>query len=81
MAGTPYFVQECPTCGRNLQVRVSYLGKNVTCRHCGVEFATRDPASNEPPHAESGIGLLARADELLLQAAAKQGRMDASPRC
>ena len=25
MAGVTYFVQACPTCGRNLQVRVTYL--------------------------------------------------------
>ncbi|QDS99522.1 response regulator [Adhaeretor mobilis] len=81
MAGTPYFVQECPTCGRNLQVRVSYLGKNVTCRHCSAEFATRDPESTDPLPAESGIGLLARADELLLQAAAKHGGLDSASRC
>lgn len=81
MAGTPYFVQECPTCGRNLQVRVSYLGKNVNCRHCGVKFEARDPASKEPLPAESGIALLARADELLLQASAKHGDLNSSSRC
>ncbi|MEQ8211174.1 MAG: response regulator [Lacipirellulaceae bacterium] len=81
MAGTPYFVQECPTCGRNLQVRVSYLGKNVACRHCGVKFEARDPDSSEPLPAESGIALLARADELLLQASSMQGKLDASSRC
>ena len=27
MPGGTYFVQECPTCGRSLQVRVEYLGK------------------------------------------------------
>jgi hypothetical protein len=26
MAGVTYFIQECPTCGRRLQVRVIYLG-------------------------------------------------------
>ena len=37
MAGVTYFVQECPTCGRRLQVRVIYLGKRVACRHCGAQ--------------------------------------------
>ena len=43
MASPLYFVQECPTCGRNLQVRVVYLGKNVVCQHCQGKFLACDP--------------------------------------
>jgi DNA-directed RNA polymerase subunit M/transcription elongation factor TFIIS len=39
-----YFVQECPTCGRRLQVSVEYLGRKVACQHCGKTFTARDPA-------------------------------------
>ena len=38
MSRSTYFVQECPTCGRNLQVRVQYLGKQVVCQHCSARF-------------------------------------------
>jgi DNA-directed RNA polymerase subunit RPC12/RpoP len=70
MAGATYYVQECPTCGRNLQVRVEYLGKRVACQHCGARFLACDPASaSYPPH-ESSLSLLARADELI-EAASK----------
>lgn len=65
MAGGTYYVQECPTCGRSLQVRVKYLGKQVACQHCGAKFEACDPSSQNYPPMESGISLLARADELI----------------
>ena len=65
MAGITYFVQECPTCGRKVQVRVNYLGKRVACRHCGAQFAACDPQSPEYPPADSSLAMLARVDQLL----------------
>ena len=60
-----YFVQECPTCGRRLQIRVEYLGKRVVCQHCQGALLACDPATRR----YSGNGheneLLERADELL----------------
>jgi len=68
MAAT-YFVQECPTCGRNLQVRVEYLGKRVACQHCKARFEACDPSSAAYPPMESSLSLLARADQLIESAA------------
>ncbi|HMO84301.1 MAG TPA: response regulator [Lacipirellulaceae bacterium] len=65
MAGTVYFVQECPTCGRNLQVRVEYMGKRVACQHCGARFQACDPKSQAYPPDDSSLSLLHRADELI----------------
>ena len=65
MAGVTYFIQECPTCGRRLQVRVIYLGKRVACQHCGAKFAACDPQSPEYPPLDSSLALLTRADQLL----------------
>jgi DNA-directed RNA polymerase subunit RPC12/RpoP len=65
MAGATYYVQECPTCGRNLQVRVEYLGKRVACQHCRARFEACDPSSAAYPPTESSLSLLARADELI----------------
>ena len=65
MAGPTYFAQECPTCGRNLQIRIEYLGKNVVCQHCGGEFEALDPSGSEYPTSASGMALLQRANELL----------------
>ncbi len=62
---TTYFVQECPTCGRNLQVRVEYLGKRVACQHCKARFEACDPLSAAYPPTDSSLSLLARADRLI----------------
>jgi hypothetical protein len=72
MSNATYFVQECPTCGRRLQVRVWYLGKKVACQHCGGHFLATDP-DGEPVGALesdlagelSGLALLQKADQLL----------------
>ena len=60
-----YYVQECPTCGRSLQVRVEYLGKRVACQHCLAKFEACDPSSANYPPMASGISILARAEELI----------------
>jgi hypothetical protein len=68
MPRSTYFVQECPTCGRNLQVRVEYLGRQVECQHCHARFDASEPGSDAYEAAESSLSLLERA-ELLLQSA------------
>lgn len=70
MPNSTYFVQECPTCGRNLQVRVQYLGKQVICQHCGARFEACEPGSAAYPPSNSGLSLLRRAEELLETASA-----------
>ncbi len=65
MSRSTYFVQECPTCGRSLQIRVEYLGKRVVCQHCHGMFEACDPSSAAYPPTESGLALLRRAEELL----------------
>jgi hypothetical protein len=60
-----YFVQECPTCGRRLQIRVAYMGKRVVCQHCNGHFEACDPSSAAYPPADSGLALMRRAEELL----------------
>jgi hypothetical protein len=65
MSRSTYFVQECPTCGRSLHVRVEYLGRNVVCQHCHALFEACDPSSAAYPPSQSGIALLRRAEELL----------------
>ena len=77
MSTTTYYEQECPTCGRMLRVRVSYLGKSVVCQHCHARFGACDPQSCDPQSAayasaNSGIALLKRADELLESVAARK---------
>lgn len=64
MSSPTYFFEECPTCGRRVQVRVEYLGRQVVCRHCRGTFIARGAAGR----ADSGGSvhpLLQRAEELL----------------
>lgn len=61
MAESTYFVQECPTCGRNLRIRVEYLGRSVVCQHCHAALVARDPAASR----HASVGLLQRASELI----------------
>jgi RNase P subunit RPR2 len=65
MSNATYFVQECPTCGRRLQIRVEYLGRKVICRHCQGQLVAADSSNVRLDPAESNNALLRRADELL----------------
>jgi DNA-directed RNA polymerase subunit RPC12/RpoP len=76
VSNSMYFVQECPTCGRRLNIRVEYLGKAVVCQHCSGRFVAYDEANGPSPSSASGSSLLKRAEELLDSAArcAEQAR-------
>jgi len=65
MANGTFFVQQCPTCGRRLNIRVAYLGRTVMCQHCRGQFTARDPSSQGSPEAGSAEAIMLRADELL----------------
>jgi len=65
MSKSTYFVQECPTCGRSLQVRVEYLGRQVVCQHCHARFEATDPTNTSPPLSNSSSDILRRADQLI----------------
>lgn len=71
MPKATYFVQECPTCGRRLQIRVEYLGKRMACQHCRGQFEAADPAAHRP--SDSSV-LMARAEELLSSSKANPTR-------
>ena len=74
MLQTPYFVQECPVCGRPLRVRVVYLGRRVTCQHCHGRFKASDPALWRGPATEPKGGLACRVERLLQMPARLSGR-------
>jgi len=62
-----YYRLSCPTCARQLNIPVVYLGKQVCCKHCHAQFEAYDADHGEPPPSDSGLGILRRADELLAQ--------------
>ena len=74
MSSPIYFMQECPTCGRNLRVRVEYLGKHVVCQHCQSQFQACDPESGSYPPDDSGIAVMQKADDLLASVHAMKQR-------
>lgn len=66
MAQTTYFVKECPTCGRKLQVRVEYLGREMVCNHCGGDFLAGDAQDVfTPSDEECSDAILLRIDGLI----------------
>lgn len=77
MPGSVFYVQPCPACGRNLQVRVDYLGKGIACQHCQASFVAQQ-ATRTPLPSESGLALLDRADELLRAVERRRREMEAA---
>ena len=61
MSQATYYFQRCPTCGRQLQVRVEYLGRKLSCEHCQGSFV----AAAEVACGEDGSEAMTRADQLL----------------
>ena len=72
MPGAMYFVQECPTCGRRLQIRVEYLGKRVACQHCQGTFIAAETSNLWGEPVDQGSALMRRANELLDSVAQRQ---------
>jgi uncharacterized protein (DUF983 family) len=46
MPGSPFFVQRCPTCGRQAKIDVNYLSLLVVCQHCDNSFIATDSDMN-----------------------------------
>ena len=61
MPGSTSFFQECPICGRSLQVRLELLGRFIACPHCRGEFLSTD----QPAKGDRSQPILDRANELL----------------
>lgn len=77
MPGSVFYVQPCPACGRNLQVRVDYLGKGIECQHCQASFVAQQ-VTRTPRPSESGLALLDHADELLRAVEKRRQQMAAA---
>ncbi len=37
------FTRPCPTCGRMLEIPVTFIGRSVCCSHCHAEFRATAP--------------------------------------
>jgi len=81
MSSTVFFQQNCPVCGRLLQILVPLLGKQVYCQHCQGRFVARDPSLGEPAGREqrrrtTAVDDLIQRAEIVLQQAADDGPHD-----
>ena len=74
MADSAFFVQECPTCGRKLRVRVEYLGRRLVCQHCRGALMAHGPGALPSRLGGDRSGLLARAEELIDEAQRRLAR-------
>jgi DNA-directed RNA polymerase subunit RPC12/RpoP len=59
------YLQNCPVCGRPLEISAEYRGRKLNCRHCGGHFTAIDPSSPFFAAQNSSNALLRRADRLL----------------
>jgi DNA-directed RNA polymerase subunit RPC12/RpoP len=59
------YVQNCPVCGRPLEIAVEHLGRRLNCRHCGGRFVAYDPLSPFFAARNSSNLMMHRAEELL----------------
>ena len=66
-----FFVQECPTCGRNLQIRLELLGRSIACPQCEAPIEATD-SMVKSDRAHDSAELLLRAEELLATADARK---------
>jgi hypothetical protein len=62
---TPYFFQDCPTCGRHVRIKAEYLGRRMSCLHCEGEFTASDRESRFDAPETRGMGLLHTVESLL----------------
>lgn len=65
MSWSTFFIQECPTCGRRLQVRIRDLGRDVQCQHCHGTFTARDPHGESAAMYDPVGVLIDQADDYL----------------
>ena len=72
------FEQACPICGRTLEIRVAYLGRRLTCGHCGGRFVAAESVQTAPPPSSE---LLARAEALLQKSEQQLSACKGPPGC
>jgi transposase len=70
------FIQECPICGRPLEIRGEYQHKKVACPHCGGWFTAVNALSNPLDVWNQSNHLLHRADQLLEECVAGSQAMN-----
>jgi len=60
-----HVVEECPVCGRPVEIRCEYVGLQVLCRHCGGEFVVTEKGAEPSQWLGRRERLTEAADRLL----------------
>ncbi len=66
-----HIVEECPVCGRPVEIRCEYLGRRVVCQHCGGGFVVTEEGA-QAPEWMAKCGRLMEAAERVLQTSARR---------
>ena len=69
------FMQECPVCGRPLEICREYHGKRVVCPQCGGRFTAIDALRHPLDLCSQNDHLLHRAAELLAECGSASATM------
>lgn len=80
MPGSPFFVQRCPSCGRQAKIDVNYLGLTVVCQHCDHSFVAKDTAAPPPSSADPISYWIQIADHVLDEPMIEHASLVARPR-
>lgn len=70
------FIQECPICGRPLEIRREHHGEKLACPHCGGRFTAVDATRHPLDIWNQNNSLLHKADQLLEHCAAGSSAMN-----
>jgi len=65
MSWNTFFIQNCSTCGRRLQIKIVDLGKELLCQHCGAKIVAKDSHNESAAMLDSVSHWIEIADEVL----------------
>ncbi len=75
MGSSIRFTKPCSTCGRNIEIPIAHLGREVACGHCGSRFVAS--IEDRTASKEGSQNLDDRIDRLLASAGSSSGRLRA----
>lgn len=59
-----FYSQECTACGRQVRIRLTDLGRQIGCRHCGCQMTASNGVSCGTAYSQNDM-MMERADALL----------------
>ncbi len=72
------FTQDCPICGRRVEVSADHRKLTITCPHCHGAFLAHEPPTRDGKPHDRPESLMLRADRLLAMLAQQTGLLGAA---